>query len=73
MGKLCVPLAMLAVFLGTAPAGEENLMAMRGNAPDGYPGMTRFRFERGEAGSYVGWRDCRARVPRLVAGQASLS
>lgn len=72
LGKVCVPLAALAVFLGTASAGEESLMAMRGNAPDGRTGLNQFRPEGGRTDekNYVGWRDNCVQVPRLVAGQA---
>lgn len=74
LGKVCVPLALLAVFLGTASAGEENLMAMRGTSPDGRPGMNQFRPDGGAGGekNYLGWRDSCAQIPRLVAGQALL-
>lgn len=79
LGKLCAPLVVFAVFLGTASAGEENLMAMRGAAPDGRPGVNRFspaklagreRMCAVSTGAYMGWRDSCVRGPAQVAGMS---
>ncbi|MCD8138820.1 MAG: hypothetical protein LUE17_03415 [Planctomycetaceae bacterium] len=70
LGKLCLPLAMLAVFLAPADAGEENLMAMRGNTPGAQPGMNQFRPERRADAAR---RDDARAVENLTANGLSLA
>ncbi|MCD8349752.1 MAG: hypothetical protein LUC93_03980, partial [Planctomycetaceae bacterium] len=70
LGKICLPLAMLAVFLAPADAGEENLMAMRGNTPGARPGMNEFRPERRADAAR---RDDARAVQNLTANGLSLA
>ena len=84
LGSLLFMLAMAwALLIGCVNAGEENIMAMRGETPDGRAQVNQFQFRAGwddvvatpaeAAGKrtdYLEWKDSCVRAPVLVAGQA---